>query len=201
MKPRLYSDRSEALTVELSKWSSFSSILKSIASAKQPVRSAFQFPRLRFTFDFEDVNTYTVFTSPSGTKFKINWFYYDTFEWKTRLAPTEPGHWTFTTTFMRPQDTTVFTGSFTALMAASHGFIRVSSSNPNMFSYTDGRGFFPMGTDGHTPAITAAYIGIPAGPQQVPDMWDSLEAHGVNTYRLYIFNQDAFADSLSRNRR
>ncbi|MCL5738616.1 MAG: T9SS type A sorting domain-containing protein, partial [Bacteroidetes bacterium] len=81
----------------------------------------------------------------------------------------------------------------------SHGFIHVDPSNPTMFSYSDGTSFLPVGVNGHTPAVTAAYLGIPPGPQQVPAMWDSLEAHGVNTYRLFMFNQQEFADSFSWN--
>ncbi len=148
---------------------------------------------------FWDVTIYAVFTSPGGTAYRIRGFYYDAYAWEARFAPTEPGQWSFSVTYMRAQDTTVFDGSFMVSSAVSHGFIRVNPSNPNMFSYTDGTSHFPIGVNGHTPAVTAAYLGIPAGPQQVPVMWDSLEAHGVNTYRLFMFNQEAFADSFSWN--
>ncbi len=148
---------------------------------------------------FWDVTIYTDFISPTGVTYKVRGFYYDAYTWKTRFAPAETGQWTFHVSYARPQDTTTFTGSFTVASGTSHGFIRVGSSNPNMFTYTDGSSYLPIGVNGHTPAVTAAYIGIPPGPNQVPAMWDSLEAHGVNTYRLYMFNQDAFADSFSWN--
>jgi Domain of unknown function (DUF5060)/Secretion system C-terminal sorting domain len=148
---------------------------------------------------FWDVTISAEFTSPGGTSYRVRGFYYDTYIWKARFAPTEPGQWTFNVGFMRPQDTTTFSGSFTVTSGVSHGFIRINPSNPNMFSYTDGTCILPIGVNGHTPAVTAAYLGIPPGPQQVPAMWDSLEAHGVNTYRLFMFNQEAFADSFSWN--
>ncbi len=148
---------------------------------------------------FWDVTIYAYFKSPGGITYRIRGFYYDASTWKTRFAPTETGQWTFEVNYMRTQDTVNFSGSFMVANGSSHGFIRVSQSNPNMFSYTDGTSFLPIGVNGHTPAVTAAYLGIPPGPQQVRSMWDSLEVHGVNTYRLYMFNQEAFADSFSWN--
>ncbi len=148
---------------------------------------------------FWDVTIYTDFISPTGVTYKVRGFYYDGSTWKTRFAPVETGQWTFNVSYMRPQDTTTFTGSFTVASGTSHGFIRVDPSNPNMFSYSDGSSYLPIGVNGHTPAVTAAYLGIPTGPNQVPAMWDSLEVHGVDTYRLYMFNQEAFADSFSWN--
>lgn len=148
---------------------------------------------------FWDVTIYADFISPTGIDYRIRGFYYDTFTWKARFAPTETGQWTFRVSYTRDQDTSTFSGSFTVTSGSSHGFIHVDPSNPNMFSYTDGTSFLPIGVNGHTPAVTAAYLGLPAGPQQVPAMWDSLEVHGVNTYRLFMFNQEAFADSFSWN--
>ncbi len=148
---------------------------------------------------FWDVTILADFTSPTGVNYRIRGFYYDTFTWKARFAPTETGEWTFVVKYMRTQDTTTFSGSFSVTNGSSHGFIQVDPSNTNMFSYTDGTRFLPIGVNGHTPAVTAAYLGIPTGPQQVSAMWDSLQIHGVNTYRLYMFNQEAFGDLFSWN--
>ncbi len=183
------------------------SLYASTPVMQQPSTAGQQWEVYELTFNdstsyhnpFRDVTINAVFTSPGGVTYGIHGFYYDTYVWKARFAPTVPGQWTFTAVYMRAQDTTVFAGSFTATTGVSHGFIRVDASDPNMLSYTDGTNFMPIGVNGHTPAITAAYLGIPPSPQQVPEMWDSLEAHGVNTYRLYMFNQEAFADSLSWN--
>ncbi|HQT92746.1 MAG TPA: DUF5060 domain-containing protein, partial [Candidatus Kryptobacter bacterium] len=93
---------------------------------------------------FWDVTIYTDFISPTGVTYKVRGFYYDAVTWKTRFAPVETGQWTFNVSYMRPQDTTTFTGSFTVESGTSHGFIRVGPSNPNKFSYADGSSYLPI---------------------------------------------------------
>ncbi len=157
------------------------------------------FDSTAYSNPFWDVTILADFSSPTGIACEIRGFYYDTFTWKIRFTPTEIGNWTYVVKYMRTQDTTGFSGAFTVTGGSSHGFIHIDPSKPNKFSYTDGTNYIPIGSNGHTPAVTAAYLGIPAGPQQVPAMWDTLEAHGINTYRLDMFNQEAFADSFSWN--
>ncbi len=153
----------------------------------------------KYANPFWDVRIDAQFTGPNLVQHTVHGFFYDSTLWKVRFAPDAEGSWGFSLKVIRPKDTTTFSGTFTCGPPASHGFLHIDPSNAHMFSFTDGTLFMPHGNVGHTPAVTAALLGIPTGTNQVPAMWDSLQSDGVNTYRITMFEQNAFQDSLSWN--
>ncbi len=150
-----------------------------------------------FANPFWDLIVRAKFTSPAAVDYSVQGFYYDSSAWKVRFAPNTQGTWQFSVTLRSSKDSAAFSGSFICTATQSHGFVRIHPSNPHAFCYSDTTLIIPHGNVGHTPAVTAALLGISLSANGVPAMWDSLQLYGVNTYRIMMFGQDAFQDSFS----
>jgi Domain of unknown function (DUF5060)/Secretion system C-terminal sorting domain len=149
---------------------------------------------------FWDATITGQFSGLGGKYFSLKGFYYDSTLWKIRFSPTVVGVWHYTVTFVGTTGTKVFAGSFFCIPASpgKHGFITVNSGS-HSFTFEDSTTFIPLGINGHTPAVTAAMIGIDVGSSQVASMWDTLSHYYVNTYRLMMFHQNEFPDFFSWN--
>ncbi len=125
---------------------------------------------------FFDVAVEVVFTSPSGEKVEVGGFHYGTsgapeirtqkietpggerqkveylFEkqdvWKARLAPDEPGVWSYAYVFKNLQGrSTTGKGEFTCVKGRvrSPGFVRPNPANRFRWVFDDGSPYFPIG--------------------------------------------------------
>ena len=145
---------------------------------------------------FWDVEIKGNFTGPNSEILYIEGFYYDSNTWKLRFSPIAEGIWEYIIYFITPTDTFIFEGNFECLPAANnHGFLTVSDINPYNFVYSDGTTLLINGINGHTPAVTAAFVGIPNTPPPADSlmtklMWEYLASKNINTYRLQMFHQD-----------
>jgi hypothetical protein len=150
---------------------------------------------------FWDVEITAQFTAPDGQKMNIHGFYFEEDLWKVRFAPTLVGVWEYHVTYNGASGESEFQGSFTCTQASgqNHGFIQVHPEAKHSFVQTDGTLFIPIGLNGHTPAVCGAFLGIPPGPQQVPQMWDTLLDHSVNSFRLMMFHNDEVELTFSWN--
>ncbi len=150
---------------------------------------------------FWDVEITAQFTGPSGQKLSIFGFYYQENLWKVRFAPTVEGTWTYSVTYKGASGKSTFQGSFfcTPTTAQNHGFINVNPGSKHSFLHSDDTIFIPIGLNGHTPAVCGAFLGIPPGPQQVPQMWDMLAAHSINSFRLMMFHNDEVEPTFDWN--
>ncbi len=83
------------------------------------------------------------FTAPSGKTFEIEGFWDGGNTWRVRFAPTQTGTWSFS---IRSEDPDLAGGGqFQCTPSSSHGFVRVSATNPYTFEYDDGTPFFWLG--------------------------------------------------------
>lgn len=149
-----------------------------------------------YTNPFWDVEINGVFTGPDNEILKVGGFYYDEDTWKLRFSPTKKGIWNFEISFKTPTETFEFEDSFECLPAINnHGFLKVSEKNSYNYAYSDGTNLLINGINGHTPAVTAAFLGIPNTPAPADEnmtkkMWEYLAKKNINTYRLQMFHQD-----------
>ena len=150
-----------------------------------------------FSNPFWDVEISGQFTSQSSEVLNIGGFYYDSNTWKLRFSPTEEGVWDYLINFRTPTDTFTFEGNFECLPSNSsnHGFIEINNINPYNYTYNDGSILLVNGINGHTPVVTAAFLGIPNTPPPADSlmtklMWEYLSSKNINTYRLLMFHQD-----------
>ena len=96
-----------------------------------------------------DIDVYSLFTSPSGKKIKINGFY-DNFQnanqWKIRFSPNETGKYNYQV-FVKDAGGTgeSAVGGFTAVESEHHGWIKPSVKNPHYFMNDDGTSFYAIG--------------------------------------------------------
>jgi hypothetical protein len=85
-----------------------------------------------------------IFTGPSGQRIAVDGFWDGGSTWKLRVAPTEVGTWTYTTS---SADTGLdgVTGTFTSIPSDGKGFIRVDPDHPHHFAWDDGTPFYWAG--------------------------------------------------------
>ncbi len=114
-------------------------------------------------FDPAEIDVTAVFISPQGRAQTVSGFYYQNYRrtmamasqtlvpagnpvWKVRFAPDETGDWSYTIT---AQDASGRVSSASRAMKVtasdSHGFIHVSSKDPDYFAFDDGTPYFPLG--------------------------------------------------------
>jgi len=145
---------------------------------------------------FWDVLILGSFNGPDTDVIKIEGFYYDKNTWKLRFSPTEEGIWSYNISFITNEGTTSLGGQFECLPSNNnHGFIRINPNNPYGFIYSDNTPLLLNGINGHTPAVTAAILGIPSFPPPADSlmtilMWQYLASKNINAYRLQMFHQD-----------
>jgi len=120
---------------------------------------------------FFDVTIEVRFTSPSGRKLTVGGFHYGSSSgpsiikhpgdrprvtyrfdksnlWKARLAPDEPGNWSYSFTFTGPHGRTASgQGTFRCVRGRkpAHGFLRLNPANKFTFVHDDGSPFFGIG--------------------------------------------------------
>ena len=116
-------------------------------------------------FDPAQVEVDGDFTSPSGVVLVVPGFFYqeyrrtmasgvDSYEpigdpvWRVRFAPSEPGEYTYRVKVVNGEGVAATDESTFACIphTASHGFVRISKTNPLYFEYDDGTPFFALAT-------------------------------------------------------
>lgn len=121
-------------------------------------------------FDFNDVNLYAEFVSPSGKTVRIDGFLYRKYElflfgrdaetvrnpgepeWRLRFAPTEEGAWKYRVLLKdrKGREAKAKTGAFTVGKSSSPGFLRVSPHDSRYLAFDDGSPFFGLGFASHS---------------------------------------------------
>src|SRR5208282_2580050 len=114
-------------------------------------------------FDPAEIEVTAVFTSPKGVVHTTAGFYYQAYEstgdssgqnltplggpvWKARFAPDEAGTWTYVITAKDAQGTASSDPRpFQVEGSPSHGFVRVSTKDPDYFAFDDGAPYYPLG--------------------------------------------------------
>ncbi|MCU0913894.1 MAG: DUF5060 domain-containing protein [Planctomycetes bacterium] len=97
---------------------------------------------------FFDVTIDVTLTSPSSQQVVVGGFYHQADRWKARLAPGEPGRWTYRFVFKDARGQTASgTGSFTCIRGRkpNPGFLRRHPENPYRFVFDEGTAYFPIG--------------------------------------------------------
>ena len=147
-------------------------------------------------FDPDEIDLTGYFQSPSGDTVVIHGFYHYSswrWQWMFRFAPMEEGLWNYSLVFEDSQGTTTLDSMhFLATEAASHGPIRVSTSNNRYLEHADGTPFYGVGfwyNDG--------YNAFNQGRIQ-PEVLDELQSLGVNFISTYITPLETFASGLGR---
>ncbi len=150
---------------------------------------------------FWDVLITGTFTGPNSQVVTAEGFYYDANTWKLRFSPTQTGTWQYSLQFTTSGGVAENSGSFQCTEPAedNHGFVSIADGNPHTYVHSDGTVFIPVGINGHTPAVTAAFLGFDPGSSQVTDMWDYITNKQINTYRLHMFHQTMFPTSFDWN--
>src|SRR5262249_36567467 len=78
------------------------------------------------------------FTSPANHQIQVGGFYYSANQWKVRLAPDEPGTWSWSLEWRDSLNTQQASGLFRCIPSSEHGFVRHHSTNPFRFVFEDG---------------------------------------------------------------
>jgi hypothetical protein len=100
----------------------------------------------KYTNPWEDVLISASFQAPSGARYTVGGFYYDTNTWKLRFAPRETGSYLWNATFTTPTGSYAASGSLASTASANTGFLRISPANPyQMITEGDGKYFYPIG--------------------------------------------------------
>ena len=121
-------------------------------------------------FDFNDINLFAEFTSPSGRKVRIDGFLYQHYElflfgrdaetigrpgnleWRLRFAPTETGVWKYRVFLKdcRGRIARAEEERFSVDSSPNPGFLRVSPRDPRYLAFDDGTPFFGLGFASHS---------------------------------------------------
>jgi len=121
-------------------------------------------------YDPDQIDVHAYFKSPKGDTTWVNGFYDDynnAQAWKVRFSPGETGSWEYQVFATTPDGTGKSAKkTFTATKSDQHGWLTISSQNPNYLSYTDSTSFYGL----------AAYY-----PWNVTESGlDELKQHDVN---------------------
>ena len=114
-------------------------------------------------FDPDQIRVDAVFNMPDGSWVTVPGFFYQEYYqnalnkiekvgdpvWKVRFTPALPGKYTYQIyAFNKSEEIKTASGEFDCLsFGTSHGFIKVSRSNPLYFDFTDDTPFFGIGMD------------------------------------------------------
>ena len=112
-------------------------------------------------YDYNDISTQCVFTSPSGKIDSVDGFYLEnysldtltgaltdlgTHNFKVRFSPGETGTWSYVVSATNTSGTTTqSSANFQCTASTAHGFIK--KNNTNYLSFTDGTQYIPVGED------------------------------------------------------
>jgi len=97
-------------------------------------------------FDFDDIDLWASFTSPTAILWtRVNGFWNGN-EWKIRFAADEIGTWSYTV-YLSDGLGQVSSNSmnFEVIKSEHHGWLRVSVDNPHYLEYSDGTSFYGTG--------------------------------------------------------
>ncbi|MDO8683691.1 MAG: DUF4038 domain-containing protein [Armatimonadota bacterium] len=97
----------------------------------------------KYANPYLEVELAATFTGPTQT-IKVSGFWDGGNLYKIRMAPTEPGNWTWKVSSNDSQ-LNGKTGSFACRQSDKKGFVRVSTAYPYTFEWTDGTPFFLLG--------------------------------------------------------
>ena len=156
-------------------------------------------------FDPAAIDVSVQFTGPGGVTRTVNAFWYRAYTrsgdvnnetltptgtgvWKARLAPHLAGQWDYQISATDATGTATVHSSapVTVLSSSSHGFIRVSATDPSYFAYDDGTVYLPLGEN-------VAWAG--SGRTYQYDQWlDQLAAQGGNFARVWMAPWDMAID-------
>ncbi len=100
-------------------------------------------------YDPADIDVYSIFTTPSGKKIRINGFYnnfQDQNNWKLRFSPNETGEYKYQV-FVNDAGGTGESAisDFTVIDSEHHGWIRPSKNNKHYFQHDDGTSYYAVG--------------------------------------------------------
>ncbi len=166
-------------------------------------------------FDPNEIAVDAHFVSPSGKTIGVPGFYFQDYDrvvtgeteqltpkgtpvWKVRFAPTEEGRHTFTVTVKdRAGAQTSPEGAFVCEPAASHGYLRVSKSDPHYFEFDDGTPYLAIGHNvcwykkGHGTTDYDRWFGRMAeNEENYARLWMPEWAFGLETERLGEYRLD-----------
>jgi uncharacterized protein (TIGR03437 family) len=79
-----------------------------------------------------------MFTSPANHQIQVGGFYYSANLWKVRLAPDEPGTWSWSLEWRDGTTTQQASGLFRCVPSAGHGFVRHHPTDPFRLIFEDG---------------------------------------------------------------
>ena len=144
---------------------------------------------------FWDVLIQASFTSPGGSQFKVEGFYYATNKWRVRFAPTIEGAWSYSLTMTNGSDSYSTTGAFTCVASAQHGWLRTHPGNNKRLICQEGTVQNTLGMNIWTwmyPFIN----GVTTTGATAADRWQNYfavyAAHGCNGFRRLLGTEGQF---------
>ncbi|MEZ5103166.1 MAG: DUF5060 domain-containing protein [Draconibacterium sp.] len=158
-------------------------------------------------YDPADIDVYSIFTTPSGKKIKINGFYDDyqnMDQWKIRFSPNEKGEYKyqiFVKDGGKTGESEVF--SFTAINSEHHGWIKPATQNPHYFQHDDGTSYYAIGVYSPWQNDQQRFDTFVKYNANLFAIWDItyggfVNGHGLIEQELGIYNQEKLGrlDSL-----
>lgn len=162
-------------------------------------------------YNYDLVNLYCEFWSPSGKYFKIDGFYYkgvvdndltDTDEtpdlvyvtgsecWKVRFTPSETGIWSYRLSLNDAGTITKYPGTstfsaFQVSESTEKGFIKIKNNSPRAFAFSDNEPYYPIGTNQIADHYTADSP-LERGTKYYEDKLNKMQENGINYFRLFI---------------
>jgi uncharacterized protein (TIGR03437 family) len=152
------------------------------------------------------------FTSPANHQIQVGGFYYSGNLWKVRLAPDEPGTWSWSLEWRDGMSTQQSTGLFRCVESSEpkeHGFVRAHPTNPFRFVFEDGALYPAIGLtdclrDTNANGTPLDDFGLDGGFRppgdhstgHLTDMETYLNAYGAAGFNLFRWSVDNCAFGL-----
>jgi hypothetical protein len=162
-------------------------------------------------YDFEQIDLWAEFISPSGKRAKVFGFYYEGYHklddgaytsyeilapsgensWKIRFSPNEIGTWTFK---MKAVDQSAFvempvSGSYSFFVNPSNEKGFISKANKRFLKYDSGEPYYPIG-DSYPWWLCEPYRALSNGNEEGTNIMkhylDGMQANGINYNRFEI---------------
>ena len=171
-------------------------------------------------YDPSSIDVYAIFTSPSGTPYRINGFYYSgytssssnqnpnpfpfdiqtltptgTSSWKIRFTPNELGNWQFKIYATNTSASSIYpssgTLSITCTSSSTKGFI--VKANKRYMKYSTGEFFFPVGENVAWFGRTSYRGPYEYGTNELKAYMDQIALNNGNFMRLWLDYYEALA--------
>ncbi len=107
----------------------------------------FRRPSSGYANPWEGVSLHVVFRAPSGRTLLVGGFYGGPDRWLARVAPDEPGRWTWRATFEDAAGRVESEGRFDCVDRGEPGFVRVNPANRFRMVFSDGSAFQAIGLE------------------------------------------------------